>query len=156
MSFVHDERRNHIAIHFGSLVQRSRSFLYPQYFVYRGYLEITLSVCSCLGHNFLPPCPIWIVFHIIAVHDQRSSVSWLWTKVISPRPRSHRTHTQNLYPGHNSSPSLPCWIWIIFHTSFVHYSRVCHDIDPRSYLQGQSHRAHRSQCTHTPKSVSGP
>ena len=26
---------------------------------------------SCPGHNFLPPCPIWIIFHTIVVHDPR-------------------------------------------------------------------------------------
>ena len=33
----------------------------------------------------------------------------------------------NRCPGHNSS--LPCWIWIIFHTSIVHDPRVCYDLD---------------------------
>ena len=42
---------------------------------------------SCTCHNFLPPCPIWIIFHKIVVHDPR----------------------------------------------------VCHNIDSRSYLQGQGH-----------------
>ena len=42
------------------------------------------------------------------------------------------THTQNRCFGHNSS--LPCWIWIIFHTIVVHDPRVYHDRDPKSYL----------------------
>ena len=50
------------------------------------------------------------------------------------------THSQNPCPGNNSS--LPCWIWIIFHTIVVHDPRVCHDLDPRSYLQGQGQSAH--------------
>ena len=50
------------------------------------------------------------------------------------------THTQILYPGHNSS--LPCWIWIIFHTIVVHDQRKCHDLDPRSHIQGQGQIAH--------------
>ena len=67
-------------------------------------------------------------------------VSWPSPKVISPRPRSQCTHIQNLCPGYNSS--LPCWISIIFHTILVHDSRVCHDLDLRSYIQGQGHSAH--------------
>ena len=67
-------------------------------------------------------------------------VSWPWPKVISPRSRSQCTHTQNPCPGHNSS--LQSWSWIIFHTIVVHYPRVCHDLGPRSYLQGQGHSAH--------------
>ena len=63
-------------------------------------------------------------------------VSWPWPKVISLMSRSQCTHTQILCPGHNS---MPCWIWIIFHTIVVHGPRVCHDLDPRSYLQGQGH-----------------
>ena len=43
-------------------------------------------------------------------------------------------------PGHNSVPSRP--IWIIFHTIVFHNLRVCHDLDPRSYLQGQGHSTH--------------
>ena len=38
-----------------------------------------------------------------------------------------------------------CRIWIIFHTIFVHDPRLCHDLDPRSYLQGQGHCAHIPQ-----------
>ena len=46
-------------------------------------------------------------------------------------------HTyQKFGPGHNSS--LPCWI-SIFHTIVVHDPTVFHDLDPRSYLQGQMH-----------------
>ena len=63
---------------------------------------------------------------------------WPWPKVISPRSRSQYTHAQNSCRAHNSS--LLCCIWIIFHT--VVDPRVCHDIDPRSYLQGQGHSAH--------------
>ena len=40
-------------------------------------------------------------------------------------------------PGHNFSPTCPTWI--TFHTIVVHNLRVCHDLDPRSYLQGQGH-----------------
>ena len=65
-------------------------------------------------------------------------VSWPLHKVISPR--SQCTHTQNLCPGHNSS--LPGWVWWIFHTIVVHGQRVFHDLDARSYLNGQGHSAH--------------
>ena len=52
-------------------------------------------------------------------------------------------HTyQKSVPGNNSS--LQCWIWI-FHTIVVDDPRVCHDLDPRSYLQGQGHSAHISK-----------
>ena len=70
-------------------------------------------------------------------------VSWSWPKVISPRSRSQCPYTGNLCLGHNSS--LPCCIWIIFHTIVVHDSRVCHDLDPLSYLWGQGHSAHIPQ-----------
>ena len=46
-------------------------------------------------------------------------------------------------PGHIFLPL--CRIWIIFHTTVVHDPRVCHDLDPRSYLQGQGHCAHIHQ-----------
>ena len=62
------------------------------------------------------------------------------TKVISPMSRLQCKHTGNPCPGHNSS--LPNWIWIIFHTIVVHAPRVCHVLDPMSYLQGQSHSTH--------------
>ena len=42
--------------------------------------------------------------------------------------------------GHNSL--LSCWIWIIFHTIIIHDPRACHDLDSRSYVQGQGHSAH--------------
>ena len=66
--------------------------------------------------------------------------SWPQPKVISLISRSHCTHTQNPCPGHNVS--LPYWIWIIFHTTVVHGPRVCHDLELRSFLQGQSHSSH--------------
>ena len=47
--------------------------------------------------------------------------------------KSQCTYTGNLCPGHNSS--LPSWIWIIFNTLIVYDRRMCHDLDPRSYLQ---------------------
>ena len=42
--------------------------------------------------------------------------------------------------GHDFVP--PCRIWIIFHTIVVHDPRVCHDLDPRTYLQGEDDSAH--------------
>ena len=57
------------------------------------------------------------------------------------RSRSQCTYIKiRVWAIYNSS--LPSWIWIIFHTILVHESRVCHDLDPRSYLQGQGHSAH--------------
>ena len=51
----------------------------------RGYIGITLSIrlfTSCSDHIFLLPCPIWIIFHTIVVHD--------------PRSRSQFTHGKNV------------------------------------------------------------
>ena len=42
--------------------------------------------------------------------------------------------------GHNSVTTCP--LWIIFYTIIVHVRRVCHDLDPKSYLQGHCHSAH--------------
>ena len=67
-------------------------------------------------------------------------VSWLWPKVISLRSRSQWTHTQNPCPGNNSL--LSSWILIVIHTIVIHDPRVCHNLEPRSYLSS------RSQCTH--------
>ena len=49
-------------------------------------------------------------------------VSWPWPKVISPRSRSHCTHTRNPYPGHNSL--LSNLIWMILHLFAVHETGV--------------------------------
>ena len=57
------------------------------------------------------------------------------------------TCSENPCPGHNSS--LPSWILIIFHTLIVHDQMMCHDLDLRSYHQGQGNSAH------IPKNVSG-
>ena len=91
----------------------------------------------CPGHNSWGPCCIWI-FHTSLVQDKR--VCHITLYVISPRSRSQCTLIHNLYQGHTSL--LPCWIWIIFHTIFVHDQWMCHDLDPRLYLQGHCHRAH--------------
>ena len=92
-----------------------------------------LSDLDNISHNYCP----W-----------PKDVSWPWPKVISLKSRSQYTHTQNQCPGHNSS--LPCWIWIIFHTIVVHDPWVCHNLDPRSYSKGKV-------PVHTyPNSVSGP
>ena len=104
----------------------------PSVHIVSGPLLCTpLSDLDIISHNCCP----WL-----------TGVSWSWPKVISPRSRSQCTHTGNLCPGHNSS--LPSWIWIIFHTIVVHDPGVCHDLDPRSYLQGHS--------AHILEIVSGP
>ena len=47
-----------------------------------------------------------------------------------------------LTQGHISEVKVTVYIyWIIFHTIVVHDPRVCHDLDPRSYLRGQGHTA---------------
>ena len=87
-----------------------------------------------------PNCHVMMMLNDIS-HNCCSwpkSVPWPWPKVISPRPQC--ILTQNLCLGHNSS--LPCWIWIIFHTIVIYESMVFHDLDPRSYLQGQGQSAH--------------
>ena len=99
----------------------------------------------CPGHNSSLASWIWIISRTLIDHYPIvfKGVSWPWPKVISPMSRSQYTHTQNLCPGHNSS--LPCLIWIIFHTIVVHdqiVHVVCHDFDPRWHFQGQGHSAH--------------
>ena len=73
------------------------------------------------------------------------SVWWPWPRVIlvPPRLRSQYTYIKNLCSGHNSS--LPSWILILFQAIIIQDPRVCHDLDPRSYLQGQGHSAHIPQ-----------
>ena len=88
-------------------------------------LRIPMSELDIISHNCCP----W-----------RKGVSWPWLKVIPPRSMSQCTHTENPCPGYNYSVSS--WIWIIFHTIVAHDPCVCHDLDPRSYLQGQGHSAH--------------
>ena len=116
------------------------------------------SYLPCQGHcaHILKICVRAITPHCHLDLDNIShnccpwpkGVSWPWSKVISPRSRSQCIYTENPCPGLNSS--LPCWIWIIFHTVVVHDPRVCYDLEPRSYLQGQGHSAH------IPQTVSGP
>ena len=95
------------------------------------------------GPYLLTPLPDLDNIHTIAVHDPRvchdlDPSSYLQGQV-------HCAHIQknvpqNRCPGHNSS--LPCWIWILFHTIVVKDPRVCHDIGPKSYLEGQGHSTH--------------
>ena len=54
-------------------------------------------------------------------------------------------HIAKIHVWAINNSSLPCWIWIIFHTIVVHDPRLCHDLDPRSHLQIQGN----SQCRHT-------
>ena len=56
------------------------------------------------------------------------------------RSRSQCTHTGNPCLDHNSS--LLSWIWVIFHILIAHDRRVCHDLDPWTYLLCQGHSAH--------------
>ena len=60
-------------------------------------------------------------------------MSWPWTKVISPRSKSHCTHSQNSCPDF----SLLTQIWIIFHT-IVGMSRLWTNV----ISQAQGHSAH--------------
>ena len=125
------------------------------------HISVTLTLAICLwvdsiewyiikiqhgSHNLWPRHGFGYVCTVTM-----TSEIWPWVKVmthpwfmdnkfISPRSRSQCTYTGNLCPGHNSS--LPSWIWIIFHTLIVYDRRVCHNIDPRSYLWGQGHSAH--------------
>ena len=86
----------------------------------------------CPGHNSLLPSWIWIILHTMSI-TQRCIMTL--TQGHTSNLRLQCTHTQNQCPGYNSS--LPCWIWIISHTIVVHDPRICHDLDPRSYFQGQ-------------------
>ena len=68
---------------------------------------------------------------------------WPWRNNLG----SMSWHT--LGSGHSSS--LPRLIWIIFHTIVVHDPKICHDLDPMSYLQGQGHsEITLGQCHDTP------
>ena len=69
---------------------------------------------------------LWVELQCIyRNHDVRLSLCW-----------------NHACPGHY--PLLSAWIGMILHT-LVHDPRMCHDLDPRSYFQGQGHRAHIAQ-----------
>ena len=53
--------------------------------------------------------------------------------------RKHHVRLFTSCPGHNFVTTFPIWI---FPTIVVHDPRVGHDLDPRSYLQGQGNNAH--------------
>ena len=57
--------------------------------------------------------------------------------------QGHSSHIAKTCPGHNFL--LLSWIWIIFHTIVVLNPMRCHDLDTRSYLQGQFHSAHNAK-----------
>ena len=95
--------------------------------------QYTHTQNMCPGHYSSLPSWIWIIFHTYCSWPK--GVSWPWHKVISPRSRC--IHTKNRWPGHNFS--LPSWMWIIFHTIVVYDPRVCHDLDPGTYLKCQGH-----------------
>ena len=112
-----------------------------------------------------------VIFYTIVVHDQRVCPYFYvgsGPKVISPKVKLHTypkpmSEPQILLaffnldyisdnccpwkvkvtaqPYQKSLSGLEGWIWI-FHSIFVHDQRVCDDIDPRSYLQGQFHSLH--------------
>ena len=46
--------------------------------------------------------------------------------------QGHSTYIPNKCPYYKSS--LPCLIWIIFHTSVARYPKVYHELDQRSYF----------------------
>ena len=83
---------------------------------------------------------MWKIFLTINVHCMPKGALWLFPKVIYLRSIPQCTYTQNPSPSHNSL--LLCFIWKIFHTIVINSPRVCHDIEPRSYLLGQIHSAH--------------
>ena len=69
-------------------------------------------------------------------------------KVKSPSSMSQYKYIQSLCPGHYSLQSS--WIRKIFLTILtilLSNPKVCHDLDPMSYFQGQDHSA-QSQCAH--------
>ena len=101
-----------------------------------------MSYLQCQGHSahipkirFMAITPQWQVgsgWYFTQLLFITKGVSWPWAKVISPR--------SNPCPDLNSS--LHNWIWMIFLTLIFHDPRVCHDLEPRSYLQVQGHNAH--------------
>ena len=58
--------------------------------------------------------------------------------------RTYNVHTQKWCMSLNSS--LPCWIWIIFHTIVVRNPTMCHDPEPRPYLRSRSLHTYPKIC----------
>ena len=99
-------------------------------------------------------CRIWIILYTIVVHNQIVCDTFSQGKITS---EIYFTVYNFLSRWHCSSSSfglftscpsnnflLPCPIWKIFYTLVVHDPKVCHELDLRSYLQGQGHIAHIS------------
>ena len=119
--------------------------------VYRNH-RFTLSVClsiylftSCPGLHFLPSCPIWIIFHIIIVHDPRmcisykccpwpKGVSWPWPKVIPSRSMSQCTHSKINVRAITPHYHVGCW-W--YFTKLLSMTQGC----VMTLTQGQGHSA---------------
>ena len=55
--------------------------------------------------------------------------------IVNMSMRYRCTLTKILCPGHNFL--MLFYVWMIFHTIVINDPRVCHDLDPWSYLQGQ-------------------
>ena len=83
-----------------------------------------------------PPPPTWASVFIIHPPPAQTKFGVWESTCLSV----HLSVCSLCVRGHNSVTTCP--LWIIFHTIIVHVARVCHDLDPRSYLQGQCHSAH--------------
>ena len=56
--------------------------------------------------------------------------------------RNHPVRLSVLCSHCGAITSFPCHIWISFHIIVIHDPRVCHALDPRSYLISQGHSVH--------------
>ena len=88
----------------------------------------------------------WILIVFYTILSIVRGVSRASSKVILPRGKSQCIDSYKLCPSHTSLP--PCYI-LIFHKIVFFDQKVCHDLNPTPYLQGQGYRVH------IPKSMSG-
>ena len=88
--------------------------------------------CSFLGIWQFSHWYIFMNANVICIHQIIFSSPELWRCPASVRP-------SEACPGNNFL--LHAWISILFHRIVVHDLRVCHDLEPKSYLQGQGHSA---------------
>ena len=111
-------------------------------------LKVTLHTWSKSVRAITFDCHVWSELYytqLLPTTKGRFMTLWYWPKVISSRLRSKCTHGQKLCPGLNSL--LRCLIWLIFQAIVVHDPWVCHDLDPRSGLQGQCQYTHRESSS---------
>ena len=94
------------------------------------FVVVTHSYVSQATHAFLGMLPLYFFFKYLSIYRENSFLMQASTQIASKSAKS------------NNDSLLPCWIGMIFPTICVHDPRVCHDLDIRSYLQGQGHSSH--------------